>query len=174
MTDTPEASRLTESIFSDAGSVAKQYDIVRLDPQDEPIYFIVEAFSPTDPETTAYWYDEGTCPTNWLKTVDTIIINGDSDPHGLFAFVRTTMPLTFPRAAHYPDQEWPKIVPEAYQPDADFVDERASLIAALREAQAWMPRGDRSTPEQRGAKCGTLTEAYTMIDNALRASGEEV
>ena len=94
--------------------MGKRYDILRLDPQDKPIYFIVEAFSPDDQDTTAYYYDEGSCPTNYISRVDTIIIEGDTDPHGIFTFVRTTDDLKFPGEAHNPVEEWAKVVPEAF------------------------------------------------------------
>lgn len=93
----------------------KRFDILCLPPQDKPVYFIVEAFSPDDQETTDYYYSEGSCPTNFIKRVQDIITDGDSDPHGLFEFVRTTEPLEFLDRAHSPDEEWSKIVPEAYK-----------------------------------------------------------
>lgn len=34
-----------------------------------------------------YFYDEHTCPTNFLSQVERISFNGDNDPHGVFEFV---------------------------------------------------------------------------------------
>jgi hypothetical protein len=40
-----------------------------------------------------YFYNEGTCPTNWMSEIDTIIENQNVDPHGIFQWVSTiTMP----------------------------------------------------------------------------------
>jgi hypothetical protein len=34
-----------------------------------------------------YFYDEHTCPTNWIREVVEIIVGEDHDPHGIFQFV---------------------------------------------------------------------------------------
>lgn len=34
-----------------------------------------------------YYYDEHTCPTNFMSQVEQIIFEGDEDPHGVFEFV---------------------------------------------------------------------------------------
>jgi hypothetical protein len=34
-----------------------------------------------------YFYDEHTCPTNFMSQVEQIIFDGDTDPHGVFEFV---------------------------------------------------------------------------------------
>lgn len=34
-----------------------------------------------------YFYDEHTCPTNFMSQVGQIIFEGDTDPHGVFEFV---------------------------------------------------------------------------------------
>ncbi len=96
--------------------MGKRYDILRLDPQDKPIFFVVEAFSPDgDPSSTAFYYDENTCPTNiFVRGVEEIIVDGDTDRHGLFEFVRTTESLDFLERTHCPEDEWPKVIPEAF------------------------------------------------------------
>lgn len=96
--------------------MSRKFDVVRINPEDKPIYLVIEAFSPDDPETTAYWYDEGTCPTNVLKlNCEKIIVGGDTDPHGLFEYVRTIARPEFLDRAHNPDEEWKRIVPEAFE-----------------------------------------------------------
>lgn len=94
---------------------AKHYDVLRIDPQGKPIYLVREAFAPDDPQTTEYWYDEGTCPVNVLngRFVE-VILDGDTDPHGLLEFVRTIPKPEFLNRGHRPDEEWPKIIPEAF------------------------------------------------------------
>lgn len=94
--------------------MAKRYDILRLPPQEKAVYFVVEAFLPDDLETTEYHYEEGSCPSDFFHRLEKIITDGDTDPHGLFEFVRTTEPLEFIEQAHYPDMEWPKVLPEAF------------------------------------------------------------
>lgn len=34
-----------------------------------------------------FFFEEHTCPTNWLRDVEEITFEGDHDPHGLFKFV---------------------------------------------------------------------------------------
>ncbi len=41
------------------------------------------------------------------------------------------------------------------------------LERALHEALAWMPHHDKRTPEERGAKCDTLSDALGLIANAF-------
>lgn len=35
-----------------------------------------------------YYYEEHTCPTNFLPGIERIIYDGDFDPHGIFKYVR--------------------------------------------------------------------------------------
>ena len=67
------------------------YDLLVLPPQDEPVYLIVstEDYGHKDRDQSFY-YNEHTCPTNWIKNVVGIVIGADSDPHGLFEFVGRT------------------------------------------------------------------------------------
>lgn len=65
--------------------VVKQYE--------QPIYMVVETTFYDHHKTgqpnmdQTYWVDEHTCITNWLD-VEIITEAGDTDPHGLFRFVR--------------------------------------------------------------------------------------
>lgn len=34
-----------------------------------------------------YFYNQHTCPTNWIGEIVEIIFKGDRDPHGVFEFV---------------------------------------------------------------------------------------
>ena len=82
---------------------AKTLVIMKLDPKDmdgHPLYLMTEgiAFEPKegeggepviDPDRDEYFYNEHTCPTNWLRSVREIAIEGDHDPHGLFRYVET-------------------------------------------------------------------------------------
>lgn len=65
-----------------------------LPPQTKPITFIVDthAFDRDGEalgESCAYFYNEHTCPTNWLQQVEDVIFDGEGDPHGLFEWVST-------------------------------------------------------------------------------------
>lgn len=53
----------------------------------QPIYAYQKAADWT-PESDHYFFEEHSCPKNWLKDVVGIIENGDEDPHGFLKFVR--------------------------------------------------------------------------------------
>lgn len=82
--------------------IVKTFDLLILEPQEHPVYFIVEGmrFEGTDdnrsPEHAArFHYEEHSCPTNWLKP-EVVYYKGDTDPHGLIEFVATRDAGSFP------------------------------------------------------------------------------
>lgn len=76
----------------------KPFDLVllKVDPESHPLYFVVSArrwpHSDGDPGSEAYFYDEHTCPTNWMRDVIAVISDGDEDPHGFATFVKKIAP----------------------------------------------------------------------------------
>lgn len=60
-----------------------------LPPQTMPVYFTVHTKHIDDDEfeDRAYFYDEHTCPTNWIREVVEIKFGDSNDPHRLFRFV---------------------------------------------------------------------------------------
>lgn len=87
-------------------------DLLMLPPQDQAVYFVVKGMRfedkkadpyVTDKEHKAYYYDEHSCPTNWLAP-EMVYYEGDSDPHGLIRFVATKDLSEFPPdEAHGPN-----------------------------------------------------------------------
>jgi len=78
------------------GRMVKTADVLRLDPQAKPVYFVVPGrrYEPADPlvpeeDRHAFYYEEHSCPVNWLKPV-MVFYDGDTDPHGLIQFVSST------------------------------------------------------------------------------------
>lgn len=71
----------------------KCFVTLEIPPQSESIFFKVRGmlWAPTITEETVeqkrYYYEEHTCPTNWLSEVEEIKIGEDTDPHGLAQFV---------------------------------------------------------------------------------------
>lgn len=57
-----------------------------------PLFIIVHDSAPIKNDVPdldlTYYFDEGTCPTNYLGQVLMICDEGDPDPHGVFQFVR--------------------------------------------------------------------------------------
>jgi hypothetical protein len=91
----------------------KTFDLLVIPPQQTSIYFIIDS-SRNDPSDSAdhgktYYYDEHTCPTNWLQSVEEVISDGDDDPHGLGQFVRS---VDATGLGESPD--WQTIFPEAF------------------------------------------------------------
>lgn len=91
----------------------RRYTIVRLPPQEKDVYFVVPGVHP-EPDVSRYSVEEGSCPTNWLSDIEAIIIDGDTDPHGLFEYVRDIQAPAFLDKAHNPVEEWAKVIPEAF------------------------------------------------------------
>ena len=76
--------------------------VLKLPPQKEPVYFLMEGMRfteewPNPGETQEehnhsrdrYFYEEHSCPTNWLKDVQEVMIGSDCDPHGLWHYMGT-------------------------------------------------------------------------------------
>lgn len=70
--------------------------LLMLEVKGRPVYFVVgNAYGHLweDPEKVnehhRYFYEEHTCPTNWLRDCVMVAVEGDTDPHGLWRFVRS-------------------------------------------------------------------------------------
>lgn len=84
------------------GRKVRTVDLLVLQPQAKPVYFIVEGLrfeedgsERDEDEEKRFYYDEHSCPTNWLHP-EMVYFNGDSDPHGLIEFVATRDDTGFP------------------------------------------------------------------------------
>lgn len=90
-----------------------RYMIVRLPPQEKAVYFVVPSVADDD-DLAEFMVDENSCPKNWLRDIEEIILDGDTDPHGLIEYVRSIDPPEFLGRAHSPGEEWKKLIPEAF------------------------------------------------------------
>lgn len=87
--------------------------ILRLDPQEKPIYFAVP--TTCDLEGVEFYVHEHTCPVNlFVSGCEAIIVVGDADPHGLFRFVKLMDRPKQLDELHMTDELWADIVPEAF------------------------------------------------------------
>lgn len=74
------------------GDMRKTLVLLKINGRDGPIFFVVEGLSkwptpmPELIEQTRYFYEEHTCPTNFIR-IPMIAQGGDHDPHGVFEFV---------------------------------------------------------------------------------------
>lgn len=70
----------------------KRLKLLKLDVEPgEDVYLVVDGMGDSD---DSYFYDEHTCPTNYLKRVRAIVSQRglqtpDDDPHGVFKYVAT-------------------------------------------------------------------------------------
>lgn len=71
----------------------KTLDLLAIDTTDGPLYFVLEGIALFGSEqevreARGYFYEEHTCPTNFIRDpVVAIFADGDDDPHGVFRFV---------------------------------------------------------------------------------------
>ena len=70
--------------------------ILELPPQTESVFFTVRSMRFNEPvltekatEAHRFFFEEHTCPTNWMDRVEEIRIGQDRDPYGLFRYVRS-------------------------------------------------------------------------------------
>lgn len=76
----------------------KCYVLLRHQPEAgiEPLVVILNTHLSRDlrqnPDHLSYFYDEHTCPKNWLREVEVLSWGEDPDPHGLFEFVAVLTP----------------------------------------------------------------------------------
>ena len=80
------------------GRVVQTLVTLRREPGDGPITLLVRGIQVLDhdeefdPERDDYFYNEHTCPTNYLAKVEKVIApDGDEDPHGVFRWVKTEL-----------------------------------------------------------------------------------
>lgn len=57
--------------------------LLKLPPQKHPLFLFVR----TTYDGSAYWFEEHTCPTNWIDKVEQLTTDEDQDPHNLFEYV---------------------------------------------------------------------------------------
>lgn len=67
--------------------------IVRIEGSSPPVYFVIDQpiyahsrFDPELEEIERFYIEESTCPTNTIR-VNTIIVDGDTDPHGVLEYM---------------------------------------------------------------------------------------
>ena len=78
-----------------SSSFRKTLDLLVLEPQEEPVYFVMKGFhsqgssEEDEQDSTRFFYEEHSCPTNWIRDTAMISVGGDVDPHGFLKFVRS-------------------------------------------------------------------------------------
>ena len=75
---------------------SRTFDLLVLEPQKEPVYFVMAGKDYHDGhinqdtvDSKRYYYEEHSCPINWIGNASMIAVDGDTDPHGFLSFVRS-------------------------------------------------------------------------------------
>jgi hypothetical protein len=116
--------------------------LLKLAAADRTVYFVLDTPAYRDAKDSdaeyqshrEYFYEEHSCPTNWINSIVAVIENGDTDPHGFLQFVKQV-----PVANDFDeddDKNWQKLFPEA------FVAAELSRLRAGSEPVAWLCDGD--------------------------------
>ena len=100
-------------------------EVLSLDPKvrQEDFWLLVKGMEFSKHRGTGdsrYFYEEHTCPINYMHSIEEVIVHGSTDPHGIFNWVKT---LTIPRRQ------------EIRQPSG-------LLVTEMESVQDWMERAD--------------------------------
>lgn len=93
------------------------YSLLKIDSTEGPIFFVMKnsTMPERDPESLQdsqrYFYEEHSCPTNWIGDCVAVIEDGDTDPHGFMEFVRH---VTVPDDFDEDRADWQMLFPEAF------------------------------------------------------------
>lgn len=138
----------------------KTLDLLVLEPTEKPIYFILDGIQFGEDGNKEYLYEEHSCPTNWLRNIRLVSVDGDIDPHGFMEFVRHVPAGTMPDDPNDEDETLCKLFPEVTKPcnlpDAD----EPALAKAEQLTEAWLQyKAQGKTVESYELKCLLLVYA---------------
>ena len=113
-----EKSRVVLRKVEERGYFGRAMALLKLESADGPVYFVVEGLVSDEDvkeqqKHARYFYEEHSCPTNWIDQTAAVIHNGDADPHGFLEFVRI---VEVPEGKDFSDDnEWAILFPEAFE-----------------------------------------------------------
>lgn len=120
-----------------APSFSRSMALLRFDGKSGPVFFVMDhnryhsAPGESDEENQShqrYFFEEHSCPTNWLRECVCVIQNDDTDPHGFLSFVRASdVPEDFDEY----QADWSILFPEAF--GAPIIDGDAIRISGTLE-----------------------------------------
>src|SRR3990167_1571469 len=96
--------------------------LLKFDGKDGPVFFVMDharyhdGESESDEENQShqrFFFEEHSCPTNWLAECVAVIEDGDCDPHGFLDFVRAVDVSEDFDADD--DANWLTLFPEAFE-----------------------------------------------------------
>lgn len=105
---------------STAARFSRSMALLRFDGADRAVFFVIDhdrfwqgnEEDEGNQQDQKYFFEEGSCPINWLTKCVEVIQDGEADPHGFLTFVRAVdVPNDFVSdVAH-----WGDIFPEAFE-----------------------------------------------------------
>jgi hypothetical protein len=121
-------------------SFTRSLALLKFEGKEGPVFFVMDhnryrsTLTETDEENQdaqRYFFEEGSCPTNWLRECVVVIEDGDTDPHGFLDFVRAVdVPEDFNEDDH---QQLPMLFPEAFEGETiDGTVNRPTEIISVR------------------------------------------
>lgn len=116
--------KITVDAIDGGRELSPQMVLLKYEANDRTTYFVMDhkRYNPggvreSDEENQSsvrYFFEEHSCPTNWLAECVAVIERGDTDPHGFLQFVRAVdVPDDF---NIHDDGEWERLFPEAFTP----------------------------------------------------------
>lgn len=106
--------------------------LLKFDGKDGPVFFVMDHDRYWDGENESdeenqghqkYFFEEHSCPTNWLDECVAVIEDGNDDPHGFLEFVRAA---DVPQDFDVDHAEWATLFPEAYP--GEVIDATATEV----------------------------------------------
>lgn len=101
--------------------------LLKFDGKEHPVFFVMDhrrywaELNESDEENQGhqrYFFEEHSCPTNWLRECVAVIEEGDCDPHGFLEFIRAVdVPEDF---SEDDDDNWRILFPEIFGPAIDL------------------------------------------------------
>ena len=98
--------------------------LLKFEGKDGPVFFVMDhdryrggtgqdETDEANQDHQRYFFEEQSCPTNWLRECVAVIEDGDCDPHGFLDFVRAVdVPQDFDEDN---DANWVALFPEAFE-----------------------------------------------------------
>lgn len=116
----PGDVEITKAAHSDNRRFIPGLSLLRRGEGEDAVYFVMkkDRYETNDGDTPEeaqdrerFFYEEHSCPTNWLRNCVAVIEGADADPHGFLTFVRCVdVPQDFDRC----QADWREIFPEAF------------------------------------------------------------
>ena len=104
------------------GIISRSLALLKFDGKNGPVFFVMDhdryredttEGDEQNQESQRYFFEEHSCPTNWLHECVAVIEDGDTDPHGFLDFVHAVdVPQDFDIND---DEQWSALFPEAFR-----------------------------------------------------------